>query len=52
MHGFEMVENQSQISIKENGQVLENELDEMNFNTNAQFMKETKNIIAKNIIEK
>lgn len=51
MHGFEFKENES-ISIKKNGQILENEINEIDFNTNAQFMKQTNNIIANNFIEK
>jgi len=51
MHGFEFKENES-ISIKKNGQILENEINEIDFNTNTQFIKQTNDIIANNFIEK
>lgn len=52
VHGFEFVEAQSNISVTENGRVLENEINEIDFANNAQFMKETHDIIGNNFIEK
>lgn len=52
VHGFEFIEAQANISVTENGRVLENEINEIDFANNAQFMKETHDIIGNNFIEK
>jgi len=52
VHAFEFVEDNSIISIKENGQLLLNELNEMDFDKNAQFMQDNFDIIGNEFIEK
>lgn len=52
VHGFEFIEAQANISVTENGRVLENEINEIDFANNAQFIKETHDIIGNNFIEK
>ena len=51
-HGFEFIEDEDTISIKQNGLINCDEINEYDFSANAQFMKDDVNIRARHFIEK